>query len=208
MKQFVPLAIVVTALSIGLYSVGQQVYRQSAYDPQVQVAHDAAAAITTGAEYGNSDFPESIVDMSTSLAPFTILYTTDGTPIAGSGTLHYASVVRDPNNVSVVVPGDKSGTTLGHIPTSDLPVPPRGVFAAASTHGEDRLTWQPDSTHRFAVVVVPFKGGYALAGRSLKETENRTIKLGQQVLLGWVLTMAGTLLAVWFVYRSSKKGRA
>ncbi len=76
---------------------------------------------------------------------------------------------------------------------------PAGVLEYTRQHGEDRITWQPESGVRIAAVIVGYSGaktGFVLAGRSLKEVENR---IGQAELLtagAWIVAMAASLLMV------------
>jgi hypothetical protein len=76
-------------------------------------------------------------------------------------------------------------------------VPPAGVLEAANTSGENRVTWQPNAKTRIAAVVVPVDAGgmYVVAGRSLTVVEERIDQLSQLAGLGWLATMALTLLA-------------
>jgi hypothetical protein len=45
---WLPLALVVTAMSLLVYLVSQQAFRQAANDPQVQLAEDGARALGQG----------------------------------------------------------------------------------------------------------------------------------------------------------------
>ncbi len=161
-KFWLPLAVVITLLSGMAYGVGQQVLRQSANDPQVQVAEDAAAV------FAGSDAPLAIdyasqTDLSTSLQTFQMSF--DDT-----GKLQNAGVILD-------------GTT---------PLPPAGVFDYARKNTEHRFTWQPKTGVRIAVVLRHYSGkssGFVLAGRSLREVEIREQRLMQMVAAGWAVSM-------------------
>src|SRR5437016_3126765 len=72
-------SIAVTGLCGLVYVEAQQMYRQSANDPQVQLAEDIAI--------GAMPVPGGRIDMGTSLAPFVIVYDTSGEPIGGNGYL-------------------------------------------------------------------------------------------------------------------------
>src|SRR5665811_516764 len=66
-RSWLPLAVAITLLSGLIYGAVQQVLRQDANDPQIQMAQDTAAALTAGAA------PESLasatpVDIALSLA--------------------------------------------------------------------------------------------------------------------------------------------
>ena len=183
-KQFLPLAVVITALCIGLYSVGQQVYRQSTYDPQEQLAHDIAAtmsvSITPDIISSLDQFHLVKVPVYGSLSPYVIVVDQHLTVVANSSPF----------------PSDT--------------LPPTGVFEAAKQQGVHRLTWEYHSNPRQAIVVVPYHrsidgaDGFVLAGRSMKTVEGRIINLGEQVLQGWIATLFGVFVAVWFVNRITR----
>jgi hypothetical protein len=166
---WLPLAAVTTALCGLVFAAVQQSLRQSANDPQIQIAEDAASALARG------ESPESVlrgfpVDIAGSLAPFTVVYDGLGTAIASSGLLH--------------------GQPL-HLPD--------GVLASARLHGESRLTIQPEPSARIAGVIVPYSGsnsGFVLSGRSLREVEARTSQLRIFVVIAWFAALAVSLLIV------------
>ena len=156
-----------------VYGAVQQDFRQSANDPQIEMAENAAARILSG------DSPTGIasefkkVDIAQSLSPYLIFFDGEGTPIAGSGRLH-----------------------------GEIPKPPAGVFAFAEAYGEHRFTWQPESDVRSAVVLVPYRAGtsgFVMAGRSLREVEKREEKLGLQVFLAWFASLALSLMGAVFL---------
>ena len=168
--KWLPIAVAVT-LAIGIsYLFVQQDYRQSANDPQIQVARDVAAGLASGRTAGELVSATDKVDPSKSLAPFVIVLDASG---------------------KVVV----SSMVLG----SSSPVPPAGVLATAKSTGEYKVTWQPRPDARIASVVVPVNGGsggYVIAGRSLQAVEARVDQLTQLAGLGWLATMVLTFIAV------------
>ena len=99
------LFVIVTAVFGTIYVTVQQDYRQSANDPQIQLAEDAAALLDKGATPAWN--ASNQIDAGTSLAPFVVIYSASGTPIAGSGLINGA-----------------------------LPAIPAGVLAFVSAHGE------------------------------------------------------------------------
>ena len=132
------MAVIITGCSGLIYAVGQQDLRQSADDPQIQMAEDAAAKLAGGQQV-QSIVPTEKVDIAKSLAPYIIVFDATGKPIASSAQLD------------------------GQTPT----IPP-GVFDYVRQHGEDRITWQPQPGVRSAVVVTQFQGpnsGFVVAGR-------------------------------------------
>lgn len=176
---WLPFAITITGMCFIVFVAVQQNFRQSANDPQIQMAEDAAAALSNGAT-AYSVLPLQHVDIAASLAPFMVIYDNAGKPIASNGTLH------------------------GHMPTM-----PHGVLAYAEAFGENRLTWEPESPLRIATAMVPFRNnqsaGFVMAGRSLSEVESRIHKLALMVFVVWMGTMVGTLDAVWIARVCAKK---
>lgn len=164
-KSWFPLAIVITGLCGLVYSVVQQNYRMSLNDPQIQMAEDAAVALAEGAD------PTSLqgnVDIGKSLSPYLTIYDDSAKPVASSGKLN-----------------------------GELPAPPQGIFDVARTKGENRISWQPQSDVRSAIVVVHYAGdkpGFVLAGRNMREVEERESKLLQMVGLSWAVLLLLTLI--------------
>lgn len=136
--------VVVSVVVFGtIYTVGQQVLRQSANDPQIQLAEDIAQLLSGTAK--PSDLASNTrIDITTSLAPFLVITDTKGAVL----------------------------TTSGQLDGKD-PIIPLGVFDSAKKMGQDRVTWQPRKGVRVALVVVPYKDGYVAVGRSLREVEKR-----------------------------------
>jgi hypothetical protein len=171
---WLPIAFCATALAGLVYVAVQQSYRQGANDPQIQMAEDAAAQIEAGQQPGTV-VGSSTVDMARSLAPYLIVYDEAGHVQAASVQLN------------------------GQVPSI-----PAGVLAAARQSGENRLSWQPQEGVRSAAVVTYFGGshpGFVLAGRSLREVEDRESQLTQMVGLAWVVGLVGSfvlwLAALW-----------
>jgi hypothetical protein len=167
--RWLPLAAIATALSGLVFLVAQQRWRQMANDPQVQMARDAAAMLENGLPV-DSVVPRTQIDMGSSLAPFLTVFSDAGVPLASSGRLH--------DQVRVV---------------------PAGVLNHVREHGEERVTWQPQPGVRIAAVIIRQAGpqaGFVLAGRSLRETEERIA--GFQGLVGvvWIVLLGGLLVLV------------
>jgi hypothetical protein len=166
---WLPLALCTTVLAGLVYVAVQQSFRQGANDPQIQIVEDAAAQLEAGQQPGTV-VGSSTVDMAHSLATYLIVYDEAGHVLASSVQLN------------------------GNVPS----IPP-GVLTAARQSGENRLTWQPQEGVRSAAVVTYFEGshpGFVLAGRSLREVENRVYQLTQIVGLAWVVALAGSF-ALW-----------
>ena len=177
---WLPIAIASTIAIAAAYSLVQQDIRQSANDPQIEIAEDAAGALSSGAIPASIFLPVKI-DMAKSLSPFGIVYDDSGRSIAASGSL---------NGI--------------------VPAVPAGVLDYARSHADDRLTWQPASGVRIAAVVKSYKAasstGFILVGRSLREVELRESSLELIAGLAWVITLALTLLAVSYNMIGVRKG--
>jgi hypothetical protein len=123
-----------------------------------------ALARQTAARLDGGAAPASVVpeqvDLATSLDPFVLVLDADGRLLASSVLLH-----------------------------GQMPNYPEGVFASVRRHGEDRVTWQPESGVREATVAVPWHGGFVVAGRSLELTEQHIDQLGVLVGTGWLATL-------------------
>ena len=165
-SKWLPFAVVVTAFCLLGYVTVQQSLRQGANDPQIQMAEDAAAALKRGS--GNeSVLPKTPVEMSTSLAPFLVLFNNSGKPTASSGLLFGA-----------------------------MPDYPKGALDAARQSGENRVTWQPSPGVRIASVVVPYDNGFVMAGRSLREVEKRESQTQMFAVTIWLLTLVAVFVVI------------
>jgi hypothetical protein len=152
-------------LACGLvYVTVQQSFRQSANDPQIQMAEDTARQLEAGASaqvlVGNQT-----IEIDKSLAPYIIIYDEKTEVVASNATLD-----------------------------NEPPKPPQGVFEYTKQNNQDRITWQPKAGVRSAIVMQHYNGGYVLAGRSLREVEIRENKLEKQVGGVWIVGMLGALI--------------
>lgn len=130
-----------------IYTVVQQSQRSDANMPQIQIAEDTAQQLNHGIKLPELDTQS--IDMSTSLAPFYIVYTKSGQPAAGTGSIGGA-----------------------------FPLPPFGVLQASNGKPYSAITWQPNGSTRIAAVIVAADNYYVLSGRSLKQieqNENKTL---------------------------------
>ncbi|MFN8475936.1 MAG: hypothetical protein U0822_27420 [Anaerolineae bacterium] len=110
----------------------------------------------------------SPVDVAKSLAPFAIIYDDAGHVAASAARLDGAT-----------------------------PVLPPGVLDNVRSHGESRITWQPQPGVRLATVVTRVDGptpGFVAAGRSLREIERRIDELGLLIAVAWLATLGITLV--------------
>lgn len=177
------LAGIATILALFLYAIPQQVLRQGANDPQLEIAGNLAARLEEGAAPADV-VPAAKVDMTNSLSPFVIVYDDRGRPLASQALLD-----------------------------GKEPVPPQGVFDYVRQHREERLSWQPvlGAQHpvRVAAVVLRVQhagsggAGFVLAGRSLRQVEERVSQVSRMAFVAWLamlaLIAAGTIGAGWMM---------
>jgi hypothetical protein len=161
---WVPVAVAVTGLAALIFGAVQQDLRQSANDPQVQMAEDAATDLDAGAS------PSTLVtgtpiELARSLAPYLMIFDGSGNLVASSAQLH-----------------------------GQQPPFPASVLSAARD-GQHRISWQPEPGVRSAVVVQPWRGGFVVAGRSLRLVEEREERVMLLSAFMWVLTLAATAVA-------------
>jgi hypothetical protein len=172
LRRFLPFALLATALSGVLFLVMQRTIRSEADDLPRQIAEDAAALLENGTGPANIIGTFS-VDAARSLSPFLMVFGTNGSVIASSGTI------------------------------DDQPfVPPTGILQAALATGEHRVTWQPREDIRLATVIRSFSGerdGFVLAARSLRAADERLADILTIILIGWGIALAASLLgaALW-----------
>jgi len=166
LRTWLALSLCWTLAAGAIVLVQHQVLRQQADEPQAQLAEDAARRL----DAGDARVPAIAGDdvaIENSLAPWLVVYDQAGAPRAGNGHLHGA-----------------------------LPKLPDGVLAFARQHGGHRLSWQPEPGVRQALVVVPTKAGFVVAGRSLREVEADKQQVLHLMLVAWALGLAGLLLPV------------
>jgi hypothetical protein len=168
LQRWLPLAIALSIMSLLIYAGIQQSFRQTANDPQIQMAEDAANDLSQGAG-PETVLPQRTIDIAKSLSPYMIIYDESGRPVRGSGLLN-----------------------------EKLPGPPSGVFDFTRQNGRDIVTWQPQPGVRSAIVVIHFKGqnnsGFVLVGRSLREIEIREDRMSLIVLMGWLAGLFATFI--------------
>lgn len=174
-KTVAPLvALVLVTIVLGCtYVADQQMLRQGANDPQIQLAEDAAAALGRGASAPAIVSSGAQIDVAESNSPFIIVMNAKGTILQSSGV-------------------------LGTLP----PSLPRGVINYMQTHAEDRITWEPAKGVRIAAVIVKFSGrasGFVLAGRSLREVEKREDALFWGFFAAWILSLI--VIVGGYIYR-------
>src|SRR5438309_954190 len=126
---WLPLAAVILILSALNYAAVQQNYRQSANDPQIQIAQDIVNAIEQGAPVENIAQSLGSIDIKKSLSPFVMLYDDKRKLVASSAQID-----------------------------GQAPNYPAGVFDSVKKRGQENLTWQPAAGVRMATVVANSRG--------------------------------------------------
>lgn len=165
---WLPFAVVISAFCLLTYTTVQQALRQGLNDPQIQMAEDAAHALNNGATI-DSIVAGNKVEMSLSLASFIDIYDMNGKPTAGSGLLN-----------------------------GQLPVYPKGALDTAKQNGDNRITWQPNADIRIASVVVPYNDGFVMAGRNMREVEQRESQTEMIAGVTWILALIVTFIVIAF----------
>lgn len=164
-KKFAKFFVMISCLSILSYVVVQQNYRQSANDPQIQIAEDLADGLASGQQKAEG-LTLSAVDIGKSLSVFRIVLDENGEIVASEASLD-----------------------------GQPAIPPKGVLDDVRTSGENRVTWQPQPGVRSAIVVEHYSGqssGFVVVGRSLKQVEIREDKLTKMFFTGWIGTIVAT----------------
>jgi hypothetical protein len=84
---WLPIAITIVGLGGLTYAAVQHSLRLGANDPQIQLAEDAAAKLASGAD-PSGVVPGPAVDAHASLAPFMIVFDSNGQVVASSGQIN------------------------------------------------------------------------------------------------------------------------
>jgi len=165
---WLPFAVVISAFCLLAYTTVQQALRQGLNDPQIQMAEDTAYSLNNGGTI-DSLVTGTKVEMSRSLAPFIDIYDVNGKPKAGSGLLN-----------------------------GQLPDYPKGALDTAKQNGDNRVTWQPNADVRIASAVVPYNAGFVMAGRNMREVEQRESQTELLAGVTWLLVLIATFLVIAF----------
>ena len=188
---WLPLAVATTGIFGFAYLVGQQSYRQSLNDPQIQMAEDAAAALASG------DSPTTVVpfrttsvDIRASLEPWIAVF-----DASGSMTESYAGLDNESVHLPVGLFDPNTWAPLKHF--------------SAPTGPETRVTWEPRPDVRQAVVLVqyqipsragaPAQTGWVAVGRSMRVVEDHIIDLTKLAGIAWSITLVATFATLFFL---------
>ena len=161
---WLPVAAATSVLAFTVYAGVQQSQRAAANDSQLQMARDAAAALHAGSPAVELVVHPTI-DVTTSDAPWLVIYDPDGAIRASSGTFD-----------------------------GQPPQVPDGVITDVRWR-ELVFSWEPRDGLRFATVAVPYHGGIVVAARSLaeiEERENRTLAIAG---VGWLAGLGAAAVA-------------
>ncbi|SRR5260221_6738319 len=183
LKSFSISFVSLTLVFLGIYGAVQQDLRQSANDPQTELAENAAAYLTSNSAFGAGNSSQlnltNKVNLGTSLSTFIGVYD---------------------NNLKLFV-------TNAMLNNQDAIIP-EGVLQTAVNDGRNTVTWQPQPGLRFAVVAVSFekdgKKWVAVSGRSLRLVEERIDRIGLMLLIGYLLTLVAVFAAIYLKKLSSK----
>jgi hypothetical protein len=160
-KTWFVLALTLTVVMTAVYVTSQQTLRQSANDPQIQLAEDWADQLSSGTAPTSLVMGKAI-DPTHSLAPFGIIYSKDGN-IANSSVTAPTTMLQ-PDGVLGTLDQDQDR--------------------------ELRFTWQPSSGARFATVLkrVTYNDNvyYVLAARNLREVDKREDTIFLLTSCAWV----------------------
>jgi hypothetical protein len=153
----------------------QQVLRQSANDPQIQIAEDISLELSKGVNPAQLDSPNK-TDIDKNLDPFLLVFDRSGKSLATSAALN--GVIEDV---------------------------PLGALQASLKKSPNLITWQPQEGVRSALAVIPFAGtastsssGFVVIGRSLRVIESRISKLEKVIGFGWLLAIVVTFVITLF----------
>ena len=127
----------------------------------------------------------------------------DTVVLLNSGKTYAASrkIAIDKSLSPFIIIYDKKGNPIDSeaLLSEKMPQLPLGVFSDAQNLGEDRLTWQPANGVRIAAVVAPFKNGFVLAGRNLREVEKREDQLFGEVVVSWFIGIIAIAISIFCV---------
>jgi hypothetical protein len=171
-RSWLPLALATTLLCGFAYFGLMHYIRTEANNPQIQLAQDIATSL-----YGNQTPNANLsgnVDIQKSIAPFVVVYNSNGAPVDGTGKLD-----------------------------DQLPNISPGILTEVERQTERRFTWQPNDTVQVAAVVRYYQNeqhaGYVLAGKNLRETEQLQSKLLIYIASSWASILITTLGMIAFL---------
>jgi hypothetical protein len=169
--------VVISVISLMVYTTVQQCYRMGANDPQIQISSNIRDRLSRGQPAGDL-FNGDSLDIARTQSTFGILFDSSGQAVESTGLLN-----------------------------GKMPHLPSGVFLFTKDHGEDRISWQPQPGVRIAMVILKVsapKIGFVGIGRSLRDVEERIQNLGWMVLICWLISMGVATVNAIFQYQRAK----
>ena len=145
-----------------IFFINQQSLRQGANDPQMQISQDAALQLASGKSL-EIFLDTKLVDIEASLSPYIFVYDDKGVLLFSSARL-----------------------------SGNVPSIPKGVLSYTRANKIDKVTWQPRSGVRQAIVARYYEGsqkGFVVSGRSLLEVEARIDHTLKQMLMLWFVSV-------------------
>ena len=164
----------ITIICALVYGVGQQILRQGAYDPQIQIARDLGQAFASG--QSPQDLGQASFDIEKSLSPFIVVYDSSGKALVATALLNG----RQPN-----LPVGVFDYTKKHGEDMFTWQPKNGVRVAAVVEYFSGAGGK--------------NSGFVLAGKSLKEVELRIVRIGVIVGAAWILLLISGFIFCWFI---------
>lgn len=173
LKSFVnwlPIAVVIIILTLFSFVSVQQTLRQSANDPQIELAEDTANQIITG---NKPKMPSEKTEISNSLALYIILFN-------GKKQLVYSSATLDGKEITPPAGILDYAEKHGENRVTWQPKP--GVRQALVVkHFSER------------------SGGYVVVGRSLREVEKREDQIGTMFFLTLAFALVGSYATIFVI---------
>ena len=170
--------LLVSGILLTVYVAVQQCYRRSANDPQTEIAGHILAKINDNSVI-QKYLPRDTVEISEDPGVFVELLDSNRRPVYSTGFLY-----------------------------GRYPEIPSGALQYAQKFHVNKITWQPNSQVRIALVIQSTDSpeiGYIISGRSLKTTEIREAALSLLVLVSWILSVFLILihyLAIGYIYKA------
>jgi len=170
LRQWLPLACVITVLFAALYVIPQQLLRQSYNWPQIDAVNEASSQLRAGQS------EQSVLSQHVMNAPidrtgslFVMLYDENGQPTEGSGRLD-----------------------------GNLPAIPYGVLLSSNVAPTVKnITWAPRADVRIAASIQKINLNnatrYVVAGRNLAQPEQLVGYLLLLVAISWLVSLCGSL---------------
>jgi hypothetical protein len=166
---WLPLGVALVFIFGFMYTGLQQNMRQGLNDPQISIVRDIEASVEAGKSVKDVVPKGDVVDIQNNLSSFVIIFDESGNVLESNAVLN-----------------------------GQPPKVPQGVLDYAKSYGENRVTWQPNSDTRVALVVRPLQiesGWFVASGRNMREVEARIQIMTMQTFIAMIFTLAATFVA-------------